>query len=220
MVKEKVKQILNPALKSLYKRRAMYFPTFSSQLHESILLNGDYFRYATIGLAVQRILSEDIAGSFAEAGVYRGDMSKFIHQIAPERQFFLFDTFEGFDKEDLGGSDDFRFKDTSVDIVLQNIGESKNIDIRKGFVPMSFQGLDKEKFAFVLLDLDKYKPTVASLEFFYPRLSEGAYLIVHDFNSPESDWACNRALNEFMQDKPEKIIEIADIYGTAMIRKI
>ncbi len=46
-----------------------------------------------------------------------------------------------------------------------------------------------EKFSFVMLDPDKYKPTFAGLEIFYPRLSQGGYLFMHDFNNPESDFA-------------------------------
>lgn len=38
-------------------------------------------------------------------------------------------------------------------------------------------------------------------------------------NNPESNWACNRAVNEFMHGKPEKIIEIADEWGTVLFRK-
>ena len=101
-----------------------------------------------------------------------------------------------------------------------NLGDLTNVIIKNGFVPDTLQGLEDITFAFVLLDLDKYKPTLASLEFFYPRLVKGGYLVVHDFNSPESDWACNRALNAFMKDKPERLIEIADRAGSAMFRKI
>jgi len=200
----------------------MRFPTFSSDIHSSIIPTRDYFRYATLGLAIQRVLSENVGGSFAEVGVYRGDVSKFVHQLAPNRTYYLFDTFEGFPKEDLEGKvlEDARFRNTSVEIVLSNIGNQDNINIRKGYVPATLEGLEDEKFAFVLLDLDLYKPTIRSLEFFYPRVSKGGYLFVHDYNSPESNWACNRAVNEFMKDKLERVVEIADMNGTVMFRKL
>ena len=35
-----------------------------------------------------------------------------------------------------------------------------------------------------------------------------------------SDWACSRALNEFLSGKPEKPILIPDAWGTALLRKI
>ena len=45
--------------------------------------------------------------------------------------------------------------------------------VRQGYVPETLNGLEDERFAFVLLDLDLYKPTLASLEFFYGRIHPG-----------------------------------------------
>lgn len=200
----------------------MWYPTYSAEIHDSIVPLADYNRYATFGLAIHRLTNEKIAGSFAEVGVYRGHMSSFIHRLAPDRTYYLFDTFQGFPKSDLepGVTEDNRFQDTSIDTVLRAIGDTQNIVIRQGYVPDTLQGLETERFAFVLLDLDLYNPTVASLEFFYPRLSSGGYLAVHDYNNPESNWACKRAVDAFMQDKPEHILELADRFGTVMIRKV
>lgn len=209
-------------LKPWYQRRAMRFPSFPADSHTSILFHPDYFRYATMGLAVQRLEQEGVAGSFAEVGVYQGHTSRFIHHLAPARTYYLFDTFSGFPASDLdpATAEDDRFQDTTVELVRKNIGGNANIVIRPGYVPDTLGGLEEQRFAFVLLDLDLHKPTLQSLEFFYPRLARGAYLIVHDYNSPESNWACKRALDGFMADKPEQIIEIADMWGTALFRKM
>ena len=212
-----VKVILTPVLKA----RAMVFPTFNSEAHSLMMNFNDYHRLATIGLAIQRIQTENIEGSMAEAGVYRGQTSKIIRRLAPDRSYYLFDTFEGFPEQDLEpNQSDTRFNGTSVECVMKNIGTSDNIFIRKGYVPETFNGLENEKFSFVLLDLDLYEPTMASLEFFYPRMTSGGYLMVHDYNNSESKWACKRSLDKFMEDKPENIIEIADILGSAMFRKL
>ena len=198
----------------------MRFPTFGVDTNQSI--SGDYFRYASIGLAIQRMLSENILGSLAEVGVYRGNTSRFIHALAPDRVYYLFDTFEGFPRQDYSPDmpEDTRFRGTSVEAVLRNIGGTNNVVIRQGYVPDTLRGLEDERFAFVLLDLDLYNPTISSLNFFYPRLVRGGYSMVHDYNNPESNWACNRAVNSFMVDKVEKIIEIADEWGTVFFRKL
>jgi O-methyltransferase len=203
------------------KDSLMQLPTFSAELHSQIISRDDYFRYATLGLAVQRIVNDNIKGSFAEVGVYQGTMSAFIHSMARERTYYLFDTFEGFPKKDVefAGHADM-FKDTSVELVLENIGDRENIVVRKGYVPDTFAGLEYEQFAFVLLDLDLYLPTARSLAFFYPRLVTGGYLVVHDYNNPpDPTILVNRAVNEFMQHKPEKGIEIADKWGSIIVRK-
>jgi O-methyltransferase len=199
----------------------MRFPTFTPGVHDSIIGADDYFRYATIGLAVQRVLADNIPGAFAEAGVYRGDMTRFINSVAQDRPFFLFDTFEGFSQKDLPpGEADNRFRNTSVTDVLRAAGNTPNLIVKKGYVPETFAGLGSEWFSFVLLDLDLYKPTLAGLEFFYPRLSSGGFLVVHDYNSTESNGACRRAVDEFLKGKPEKPVELADVWGTILFRKV
>jgi len=214
--------VLARALRMRWAReRCMQAPPFDPAAHESIVGYRDYHRYATIALALRRIERESIPGALAEAGVYQGYASRFIHRLAPQRHYYLFDTFSGFDASDLesGVGEDPRFRDTSLEAVLRTIGDTRNIEPRKGRVPETFAGLESERFAFVLLDMDLYRPTLSALEFFYPRLSPGAYLMVHDFHNPESDWACSRAVEEFMAGKPEGIIEIADMWGSVIFRK-
>jgi len=210
------------ALKMRWARECcMQAPPFDAAAHESIVGYRDYHRYATIALALRRIEKQGIPGALAEAGVYQGYASRYIHRLLPQRHYYLFDTFSGFHTGDLeaGVGADPRFRDTSLEAVLRTIGDTRNIEPRKGRVPETFAGLEGERFAFVLLDMDLYRPTLSALEFFYPRLSPGAYLMVHDYHNPESDWACSRAVEEFMADKPEGVIEIADIWGSVIFRK-
>lgn len=204
------------------EKRSMQLPPIDRRVHESIVGYIDYHRFGIIAMALRRIEIEKIDGSLAEAGVYQGHASRFIHRLAPERLFYLFDTFNGFVNEDLdpGISEDKRFRDTSVEAVLRFIGDKKNLVVKKGHVPETFTGLESECFAFVLLDMDLYKPTFSALEFFYPRLSKGGYLMVHDYHNEESNWACRRAVDEFMQNKPERIIEIADLWGSIIFRRL
>jgi len=197
----------------------MNFPPYDAAIHETVISCADPVRFATLALAINQIRKNNIEGSFVEVGVWRGDTSRFIHLLAPERTLYLFDTFEGFPSEDLERDDD-RFRDTSEEIVKKQIGDLNNIVIKKGYFPETTRGLENEVFAFVLLDLDLYKPTLAGLNFFYPRMKSGGYIFAHDYNSPESNWAISRATNEFMQDKPEKIVEIPDVWGSIVFRKI
>jgi O-methyltransferase len=213
-----LRNIKKAIVKRVLANHVMQAPPFDAALNESLQYQGDYIRYAAIAMALQRVLRDAIPGDLAEVGVYKGATSRFIHSIVPERPYYLFDTFEGFPATDLDRTDE-RFRDTSVESVLSTIGDTHNIIIRKGRIPETFLGLEKALFSFVVLDLDLYNPTVAGLDFFYSRLSAGAYLMVHDFNNPESDFACKKALTGFMTDKPEKIVEIPDMWGTALFRK-
>lgn len=195
------------------------FPTYDQSIAQLVSAADDPVRYAAVALAVKSLHAQNIAGSLAEVGVYRGELSRLLHTLAPERDLYLFDTFAGFPASDLERQD-ARFRDTSIDLVKRGLGDLNHVIFRPGYFPETAQGLENEKFAFVMLDLDLYKPTVAGMEFFYPRLVSGGYLFAHDYNSPESQRAVSRAVNEYMKGKPEKIVELPDKWGSALIRKI
>jgi len=198
----------------------MMFPTYSSEAAKSFAEFRDDVRYATLALAIQRLETDGIKGAFAELGVHQGTTSKFMHEQAPNRRLFLFDTFEGFPSAALDVAQDDRFKDTSQQGVAKYIGDTRNLIFRVGYFPDTATGLEQEQFALVLLDFDLYKSAVDAFRFFYPRLVPGAYFFMHDYNNPESDRAISRAAHEFLADKPERLIEIPDVWGTALFRKM
>lgn len=201
-------------------RIPMGHPPYPAEVADRIESYHDEVRYATLALAIQRLETTATPGAFAEIGVYRGVTSKFIHQQAPARRFYLFDTFEGFPEQSLDGQVDARFKDTSEQGVKALVGTSPQLIFRKGFFPATAAGLEEERFALVMLDVDLYQPALDVLDFFYPRMTRGGYFFLHDFNFPESGYAISRAAHEFLGDKPELLIEIADYHGSAMFRKI
>jgi O-methyltransferase len=200
-------------------RHSMQFPTYPAAVARRIEEYPDDARYAMLALAIQRIEHDQLPGAFAEIGVYQGVTSSFIHRQAPDRHFYLFDTFAGFPSRDLEGLVDDRFKDTSQEAVARLIGDTHNLEFRKGYFPDTAVGLEAEKFALVMLDVDLYRPALEVFRFFYPRTVRGSYFFMHDFNSPESNHAISRAAHEFMADKPELLIEIPDFSGSALFRK-
>ncbi len=199
--------------------RNMQFPTYSADVARRIEQYHDHVRYTTLALAIQRIEHDHVPGAFAEIGVYRGVTSSFIHRQAPDRRFYLFDTFEGFPNRDLETADQ-RFRDTSQEKVARLIGDTRNLEFRKGYFPDTAVGLEGENFALVMLDVDLYRPALEVFRFFYPRIVRGGYFFMHDFNSPESNHGISQAAHEFMADKPELLIEIPDFHGSALFRKL
>ena len=199
-------------LKLVYPKMA--FPPYSPSLEKELFSSADPVRLGTLALAIERLKTESIPGAMAEIGVWRGATSKFLYGAAPERKLYLFDTFSGFT------NGDWRFKDTSVEAVRKLLGNPANVDFRVGLFPATSVGLEDERFSLVMYDADAFEPCEAALRFFYPRLHSGGYFFLHDFNSPEYDWAVRRATTNFLRDKPEKIIEISDRRGTAFFRKL
>lgn len=120
-----------------------------SQVQRDLLVGtGDPIRYGTLLLAFEQVAKDQIPGSLAECGVYQGRLSKFIHDIVPDRRLFLFDTFQGFDPRDPSARGDDRFRQTSEQRVLGYIGSTENISVRKGYFPETSVGLEDERFAF------------------------------------------------------------------------
>ena len=201
----------------------MSYPPYGPETHRLILSAIDVVRYGAVALALTRLRQAHIAGDIAEVGVYRGELSKFMATVLPERTLHLFDTFHGFpaqDFESAGEADDHRFQDTSVAAVRRLIGDgSTRVIFHEGYFPETARELTAETFALVVVDVDKYKPTRAALEVFYPRMNAGGYFFVHDYNSPESDYGVSRAVDEFLRDKPEQLVELPDRGGSVVIRK-
>jgi len=166
--------------------------------------------------------AEGIAGSLAELGVYKGTTAKLLHALMPARTLWLFDTFEGFDARDLAhearDAGGFRFDDTSLEAVLRYVDGGERVRACKGRFPdTAAQVPDGERFALVHLDADLQKPTADALAFFYPRMTPGGFIVLHDYGS--GAWpGIALAADAFFADKPEGIVRIPDKSGTAIVR--
>lgn len=154
----------------------------------------------------------EVDGCIAECGSYVGVSSWFIAKELPEVDFYLFDSFEGLsdpvDKDRVGtGVQEWRRGDlqSSEDVLRQNLSEYGNIHILKGWIPERFSEVSDLRFRLVHIDVDLYQPTLDSLSFFYPRLSPGGMIVMDDYGYENCPGAY-RAANEFMEDKPERII--------------
>jgi O-methyltransferase len=184
----------------------------------------DKVRFYTIWLQINRLRSENINGAFAELGVYKGETAQMIHEMDPERKLYLFDTFQGFNNEDLlhENSNDEKFNtdnfaDTSLETVKKFVSGNDNVMYMPGYFPESAIHLNEQHFAFVHLDADLYKPTLAALNFFYPRLSAGGVILIHDYNHT---WpGLRKAVDEFLTTIPESPLWISDWQGSIMIIK-
>jgi len=87
----------------------------------------------------------------------------------------------------------------------------------QGYFPDSVdKKLEQTTFAFVHLDADLYEPTRNGLEFFYPRVSSGGIILIHDYNA----WpGCRKAVDKFFRIKKEFPIAMPDKSGSAIIVK-
>lgn len=184
----------------------------------------NYIRISTLELVAEEIYSANVPGATAELGVYKGQFAKYINKLFPDRKLYLFDTFEGFNEKDVKievsnqfSKGDQNFSDTSVERVLEKMEFRENCIVRKGWFPESLDGLE-ETFCFVSLDADLYKPIFDGLEYFYPRLSKGGYIFIHDYNNKGYE-GTKSAVKEFREKYGVPYTPMSDTWGSVIISK-
>lgn len=170
-------------------------------------------------------------GSVAEGGVYEGCFAKRINAAFPERTLYLFDTFEGFDERDIAVEQGYtrdRAKHFNLGMteakLLSAMPHPDRIEIKKGYFPETAAGVN-DTFVFVNLDFDLYQPTLAGLEFFYPKMVRGGVILVHDYfqNSVIPDQTLvfqgiRKAVDEFCSDHGVYPFPIGDILSIGIIK--
>jgi O-methyltransferase len=189
-------------------------------------------RISALDLVGEQIKSNNVLGAVAELGVNKGRFARFINKVFPDRKIYLFDTFEGFSGKDIENPiDNFDIsdnairwlyddvKDTSVTYVLSRLPHPEQAIIRKGWFPDTAEGFqDDDRFAFVSIDTDLYDPTYSGLVFFYPHLSNGGYIFVHDYNCGLHP-GVKKAVDLFCRENNLTVVPLPDRSGTAVLAK-
>ncbi len=198
-------------------------PRFATYIYKQ-----DYFRFRTFEVCAELINSENIPGDVAEFGVFTGDFAALINRAFPDRNLHLFDSFEGFAKEEIASeiekgrvSKEWAdpFANTTIDVVKSRMENLDKVTIYKGYFPQSIpENIYNKTFAFVSLDVDLEESTYAGLEFFYPRIPEGGIIFIHDY---QSLGGIKKAINRYEAQIGHRLrkVPLADRSGTIVITK-
>ncbi len=213
--------ILGRDLLSRLLPRQHIVPT-PAQLGDSKLpcrdLENDYVRLATLELLCRRV--KDLPGAAAELGVYKGFFARCINQLLPHKPLYLFDSFQGFE-EGAGATESFQaaHRNTAVDGVLAIQPHPEQVIVKPGFFPASLEGLE-ERFCLVSLDVDFEATTLEGLRYFWPRLAQGGYLLLHDWGSPKLPGVA-RALETYERELGRKLpaVPLCDLGGSLVLCK-
>ena len=133
---------------------------------------------------------------------------------------YLFDSFEGLSApapEDATDSGDKRTWESgdlraAEQDVRANLASFDNVHLMKGWIPERFSEVESERFRLVHIDVDLYEPTLLSIEFFYPRMSDGGVIVLDDYGSSLCPGA-KQAVDEFMEDRPETVVHLTTMQG-------
>ena len=175
----------------------------------------------------------ELEGDIAECGVYRGGtlipLGLYLAQNNIKKKIFGFDSFAGFgDQARLDPIEQAYVRrygsctDTSCEFVQAKIDQlnlSRQIVLIEGYFDTSLNAVKDKRFCFLHLDCDLYESYKVCLNFFYNRMVTGGVILFDEYNDSPCP-GCNRAVDEFLMDKPEKPIEISsDNYVRCYIRK-
>lgn len=179
-------------------------------------------RVSMLRLCIEEIKSRNIIGNMAEVGVYKGDFSKHFNHFSPDKKLYLFDTFLGFNEKDTISIDkrmesQEKFTNTNINVVRNNMPYPDQCIIKEGYFPDTASDVE-DIFCLVSLDADLYKPILSGLEYFYPRLSHGGYIFVHDYGT--HSWnGVKVAVDEFCEKHQISFVPLLDRCGSVIITK-
>lgn len=164
------------------------------------------------------LYSMDVEGAKAECGVFRGTSALAMCRAAKSENegydgtgLHLVDSFEGISAP--GMQDRFAVRPahpgapafkvihenslaSSMESCRKALKEFPGVALHKGWIPEAFAALPETRWSFVHIDVDVYQPTLATLEYFHPRMSPGGFIICDDYSAPFFPGA-SRAWDEF-----------------------
>jgi O-methyltransferase len=199
---------------------------FIDRKRDNYIYENNYIRLSSLELIAHEIAEKNLEGCVAELGVYRADFAQYINIAFSDRKLYLFDTFEGFDERDVkidvdkgySNAQKARFSETSIELVINKMKYPKNCIIKKGYFPETAKGIE-EKFVFVSIDVDLFEPIYEGLRYFYPRLQQGGYIFVHDYNNARLYGGTKVAVKKFSTEYDIPYFPLTDSLGSAVFIK-
>lgn len=143
-------------------------------------------------------------GAFVECGVNRGFLSRIIVDylgIESMPYFYLLDTYSGFSEKYLSqkqmqglkawhlksgraGAWQAGMYEDCFDDVVKTFSDCPKVKIIRGIVPETLEEVKEDRIAYLSLDMNCSVPEIAALEYFWPKLVTGAYVLMDDYGWP------------------------------------
>jgi hypothetical protein len=160
-------------------------------------------------------LTGAVRGDTAECGVYQGAGSYLMAAanrcLGGNRLHHAFDSFSGLSAPSALDGNYWTAGDLSapLEAARANLAEFEDaVKFYQGWIPERFHDVAECRFRFVHIDVDLYEPTRDSLAFFYPRVEDGGIIVCDDYWFTTCPGA-TRAVDEFLANKPEKMLPLA-----------
>lgn len=155
------------------------------------------------------LLAQAIPGAIVEFGCFMGNTAKLLTHIS-DKPVYVYDSFAGLPRKDIVGLRVRDRMDTNGTAPLVANFEADALllptIIEKWFDEITPDDLP-EQIAFAHIDGDLYSSTLTALGLLYARVSPGGIILVDDCF--KTRWAGVKvAVDEFLSDKPESVVEL------------
>ncbi len=145
-------------------------------------------------------------GEVWECGCFEGELAQRMAEHAtPPRPIRVFDTFAG---QPFAGDNDHHKVGTmkgDEGVARARLAPFSNVTIYKGIMPDTFAGLEDSVISVVIIDVDNEQSVRECLEWLYPRVHSGGYIIIDDYNCGHCPGA-KLATDAFMAAHPEETL--------------
>lgn len=183
----------------------------------------DKNRYYIHWFAMEQIDTNHVEGSMIFAGIEDDAIVLTANRHSPERNIIVVDPFENRKVEIVRENCQGEVSRQEIDInsidledIKKDIGKSSNVEYLKGEIAQEIKKIEG-KIAFASIDTVDYNDLSTSLAQIYPLMSEGAILIVHDYNH---NWeSVRKAVDNFEASVNSRFLWLPDMYGSiAMVK--
>lgn len=157
--------------------------------------------------------AKQLSGDFVECGVYRGSfaMSNMMYidfKNIIDRKYYLFDTFNGLDKEYSSEEEYTNHRcdyPESYNFVVDSFKDYPNVVIVRGAVPKTLSKVKIEKVAYLSLDMNSVIPELEAIKYFWPKMVAGAITVLDDYGWPGHENQ-KKAMDDFALSVGVKIL--------------
>ncbi len=158
-----------------------------------------------------------LEGDYVECGVYRGALSRMVmHYVdfarMPDKRFYLLDTFAGIPERSISEEERQRGRragifEESFEDVKQTFRDFPNVVIVRGTIPDTLSQVHVKKVCYLSLDMNAAAPEIAAAEYFWPKMSSGAVVVLDDYGFTYHE-VQRRMFDEFAARQGVKVLPL------------
>jgi hypothetical protein len=170
-----------------FQKEPKFAEAYKAAMKQQYMPDTDIWRYHVNHWAICQAMK--LEGDFVECGVYKGStaMSNMVYidfKLVKNRKYYLFDTFDGLDKEIATKDEYSRLKDHYPDcyqFVVDSFKKYPNVVIVKGSVPSTLSQVRIDKVSYLSIDMNCAFAEYEAMQYFWGKMVKGGIIVLDDY---------------------------------------